>query len=170
MADAEFKVAGVGAMAVGSALLAIASAAAAVALVVTARPILGALFFGLLCLASLVSAAFFGSLRRVERATAIEVLGEAVVAQGVGRGGKGLLGAQVLVVTPRRAVSVPAWPAGAADPDLALDLCDVEHLAVDELSVAISGRQPPIIHLRKASPVAVRGLADAIRSGMREPG
>lgn len=64
------------------------------------------LAFGVTALGS----AFYVGLRRTASATSVTANGERVLAQGVGRGGRGFLGAHVVAVTASSVLSISARP------------------------------------------------------------
>jgi len=112
---------------------------------------------GLATVVASVGSALFVGLRRTASATAVTVDGERVLAQGLGRGGRGLLGAHVVAVSERSFVSIPAWPWGAGRSSVAIPLAEVRSVEsiMDYLEVG-DGRTT--ITLRECPPSQVEAL------------
>jgi hypothetical protein len=145
-----------------------AVAAAAAAVVSILLPGLGGLtvVLGLATVAASVGSALFVGLGRTASATAASLDGERVLAQGVGRGGRGFLGAHVVVVTAGSLVSIAARPWSAGRSTVAIRLAEVRSVEsiMDYLEVG-DGRRT--IRLKECPPAQVAALLDELQSPMR---
>lgn len=120
-----------------------------------------AVFLALICLVAIVGSAFFGGLRRTARATSAMV-GEHVLAQGVGRGGRGFLGAHAVAVTDSSILSVSARPWGVGRPGPAIRLSEINSMESGTDFLKVTGSRTEI-NLKKASPLEVEALLDTLR-------
>jgi hypothetical protein len=122
------------------------------------------MFLGILFLASLLGSAAYVGARRTADAASVEVEGDRVLAQGLGRGGHGFLGAHVVAVTDNsvQSISVTPWRAGrVADVIPLAQIGKIENggsfLRVDAGEGAIT--------LKACPPPQVEALLKAIRQG-----
>ncbi len=120
-----------------------------------------AVFLALICLAAIVGSALFGGVRKTANATPA-VAGERVLAQGVGRGGHGFLGAHVVAVTDSAILSVSARPWGVGQPDVVIRLSEVTSVESGIGFLRVTGSQTEIT-LKKASPLEAEALLDELR-------
>lgn len=116
---------------------------------------------GLVFAVATLGSAFGVGLRRTARATAVTANGERVLAQGVGRGGRGFLGAHVVAVTDASILSISARPWSVGRLAVAIPLADVESVEsiMDFLQVG-DGRTT--ITLKECPPSQVEALLDQL--------
>lgn len=145
-----------------------AVAAAAASVVSIVLPGLGGLtvILGLATVVASVGSALFVGLRRTASAAAATLDGERVLAQGVGRGGRGFLGAHVVVVTERSLASISARPWSAGRSTAAIRITEVRSVEtiMDYLEVGDGLRT---ITLKECPPTQVAALLDALQSQRR---
>lgn len=121
-----------------------------------------AVFLGLLLLISLLgSAAYVGARRTVDTAS-VEVEGDRVLAQGIGRGGHGFLGGHVVVVTDRSLVSVSVAPWGVGRVANAIPWAQVGNVENGSSFLRVEGGQQTIT-LKACPPPQIEALLDEIR-------
>jgi hypothetical protein len=123
-----------------------------------------AVFLGLLSLVSLLGSAAYVGARRTADATSVEVEGDRVVAQGVGRGGHGFLGAHVVAVTDKSVLSVSVTPWGVGRVADAIPLAQVDDVEDGGSFLRVEGGQTTIT-LKACPPPQVEELLDEIWQG-----
>jgi hypothetical protein len=122
-----------------------------------------AVCLSLLFLVSLLGSAAYVGARRTVDATSVEVEGDRVVAQGVGRGGHGFLGGHVVAVTDTsvRSISVAPWGVGrVAD---AIPFAQIGNVEGGGSFLRIDGGGQGAITLKACPPPQVEALLDEIR-------
>lgn len=92
----------------GTAVLGLAFGAIAIAMFVASKSVGGIAVSAALSMGLFGCAFFFESLRHTASDTRCRLEGEYVLTQGVGRGGQGFFGGQVVVATDKRIAAVPA--------------------------------------------------------------
>lgn len=120
-----------------------------------------AVFLGFLFLVFLLgSAAYVGACRTADAAS-LEIEGDRVVAQGVGRGGHGFLGAHVVAVTDKSVLSVSVTPWGVGRVADAIPLTQVSNVGDGGSFLRVEGGQRTIT-LNACPPPQVEALLKEI--------
>ena len=143
--------------------IAVAMGAAALAVALFTSLIAFAVFLALICLVAIVGSAFFGGIHKAASATPV-MAGGRVLAQGVGRGGHGFLGAHVVAVTDNSILSISARPWGVGKLDTAIRLSEISSVESDVDFLRVTDSQTEIV-LKKASPLEVEALRGELRRG-----
>ncbi|HEY8082092.1 MAG TPA: hypothetical protein VIE64_00870 [Solirubrobacterales bacterium] len=152
---------GIGKLAAGTAIAALGFGAVA-ASSASAGNTADAVAIALFSLVSLVLAVAFAGLRRTAAQTAVSTEGEPVMAQGMGRGGHGWLGSQVVVVTDRRILGIPAWPWGKPAVSVAIPFEDVLSFEARRDYLALQGERERLV-LKKCPSPEVSAIANELR-------
>lgn len=121
-----------------------------------------AVFLGLLFLVALLGSAAYVGARRTVDAASVEVEGERVVAQGVGRGGRGFLGAHVVAVTDKSVLSVSVAPWGVGRVADVIPLAQMVNVEGGGSFLRADGGQEAIT-LKACPPPQIEALLDEIR-------
>lgn len=102
-------------------------------------------------------------------ATSVEIEGDRVVAQGVGRGGRGFLGGHVVAVTEKSvmSISVPPWRVGRVV--VAIPFAQIGDVEGGGAFLRIDGSGLGRITLKACPPPQVKALLEEIRL-RTEPG
>lgn len=128
-----------------------------------------AIFLGLLFLVFLIGSAAYVGAHRTAGAFSMEAEGARVVAQGVGRGGHGFLGAHVVVVTNKSVLSVSATPWGVGRIADAIPLSQIGNVEEGASSLRVDGARRTIA-LKACPPPQVDALLDEIRQRVDSTG
>lgn len=147
------RVLGIGALLLG---------ALAIVLITLSSAMAFGILLAVLAVLAAIGAAFFRALRAAAIGVGDSFGGEPVLTYGVGRGGKGFLGAHVLVVTDGGVQSAPAHPWSLGAPGETLRFADVEHLHTGGDSLSVEGAGTKLL-LKKCPPAQVVALENAIR-------
>jgi hypothetical protein len=121
-----------------------------------------AIFLGLLFLAFLMGSAAYVGARRTAGAVSVEAEGDHVLAQGVGRGGHGFLGAHVVAVTKESVLSVSVSPWGVGRIADAIPLSQIGNVEDEGSFLRVDGGRRTIT-LKACPPPQVEALSDEIR-------
>lgn len=124
------------------------------------------ILLALLCAVAAVGAAFFRGLQAAEAGIGDNLAGERIVAYGIGRGGRGFLGAHAVVVTEGGIRSVAANPWGPGASSNPLRFADVKRLDSGSDSLLVDGAGTRL-KLRKCPPAQVAALESVIRERIR---
>jgi hypothetical protein len=119
-------------------------------------------FLGILFLVSLLGSAAYVGARRTVNATSIEVEGDRVVAQGVGRGGHGFLGGHVVAVTDKSVRSISVSPWGVGRVESAIPFAQIGDVKGGGSFLRVDNGQGAIT-LKACPPPQVEALLDEIR-------
>jgi len=128
-----------------------------------------AIFLGLLFLVFLIGSAAYVGARRTAGAFSMEAEGARVVAQGVGRGGHGFLGAHVVVVTNKSVLSVSAAPWGVGRIADAIPLSQIGNVEEGASFLRVDGARRTIA-LKACPPPQVDALLAEIRQRVDSTG
>jgi hypothetical protein len=123
-----------------------------------------AVFLGILFLVSLLASAAYVGARRTANAASGEVEGDRVVAQGVGRGGHGFLGAHVVAVTDRSVLSISVMPWGAGRVADVISLAQIGNVENGSSFLRVEAGEETIT-LKACPPPEVEALLKEIRQG-----
>lgn len=102
--------------------------------------------------------------RRTADVASVEVEGERVVAQGVGRGGHGFLGAHVVAVTDKSVLSISVTPWGVGRVADAIPFTQVGNVEDGGSFLRVEGGQRTIT-LKACPPPQLDALLKEIRQG-----
>lgn len=121
-----------------------------------------AVFLGLLFLVSLLGSAVYVGARRTASATFLAVDGDRVLAQGIGRGGHGFLGAHVVSVTSKSILSVSVRPWSVGRTADAISLSQVSNVETGSSFLRVDDEETTIA-LKACPPPQVAALLGEIR-------
>jgi hypothetical protein len=121
-----------------------------------------AVFLGLLFLISLLGSAVFVGALRTGNAASTAVDRQDVLAQGVGRGGHGFLGAHVVAVTDNSILSISVRPWSAGSIANAIQLSKIRTVETGDYSLRVDDGQTSIT-LKACPPPQLAALLNEIR-------
>jgi|SRR5215208_2794343 len=121
-----------------------------------------AVLLGLLFLVFLLGSAAYVGARRTADAASVEVGGNRVLAQGVGRSGHGFLGAHVVAVTDKAVLSISVVPWGVGPVADAIPLAQIRSVENESSFLKIDGEQKAIT-LKACPPAQVEALLKELR-------